>query len=319
MCRGSSRSRKDDQGEQNMIYTLTLNPSLDHIIYLDTLKTGEINRSENDHLYAGGKGINVSFLLHELGSETCALGFTAGDTGALITRMTEKAGITQKFIPTKGYNRINVKISADSETEINGQGLCPDAEDVAELLRQLETLQEDDILVISGSMPKVLDDEIYDWITALLYMKNIRFVCDYPASAMKRSLFRGPFLIKPNRKELEELYEKKISDEEIPACAAELQQRTEGHVLISLGADGAVYADPQGHVYTCKAAQGRVMNSVGSGDAMVAGFLHGYETGLRGRDLLLFASACGSACAFSERFASAEDIQKLYEKIKHGG
>ncbi|MBQ1467117.1 MAG: 1-phosphofructokinase family hexose kinase [Solobacterium sp.] len=302
-----------------MIYTLTLNPSLDLLMSLDKLNTGERNVVKENQLLAGGKGINVSLVLHELGVPSTALGFIAGMSGKEICRQLDDMGITHAFTQAGGYNRINVKLKAEQETEINGKGLILTPEEIAELIRGLDRMEEGDTLVISGSMPEDAPEDLIDWITGYIAFQGIRLVCDLHGKDLHRVIYRGPFLIKPNLAELEEFFEHSMSDEEdILRHAHRLQEMAEGNVLVSLGSDGAVFADESGNVYKEKAPRGILVNSVGSGDAMVAGFLHAYDLGYPSSEILRYAVACGSACAFTQRFAKKEEITALYNQMKRG-
>ena len=302
-----------------MIYTLTLNPSLDLLMSLDKLNTGERNVVKENQLLAGGKGINVSLVLHELGVPSTALGFIAGMSGKEICRQLDDMGITHAFTQAGGYNRINVKLKAEQETEINGKGLILTPEEIAELIRGLDRMEEGDTLVISGSMPEDAPEDLIDWITGYIAFRGIRLVCDLHGNDLHRVIYRGPFLIKPNLAELEEFFEHSMSDEEdILRHAHRLQEMAEGNVLVSLGSDGAVFADESGNVYKEKAPRGILVNSVGSGDAMVAGFLHAYDLGYPSPEILRYAVACGSACAFTQRFAKKEEITALYNQMKRG-
>ena len=302
-----------------MIYTLTLNPSLDLLMSLDKLNTGERNVVKENQLLAGGKGINVSLVLHELGVPSTALGFIAGMSGKEICRQLDDMGITHAFTQAGGYNRINVKLKAEQETEINGKGLILTPEEIAELIRGLDRMEEGDTLVISGSMPEDAPEDLIDWITGYIAFRGIRLVCDLHGKDLHRVIYRGPFLIKPNLAELEEFFEHSMSDEEdILRHAHRLQEMAEGNVLVSLGSDGAVFADESGNVYKEKAPRGILVNSVGSGDAMVAGFLHAYDFDYPSPEILRYAVACGSACAFTQRFAKKEEITALYNQMKRG-
>ena len=286
---------------------------------LDKLNTGERNVVKENQLLAGGKGINVSLVLHELGVPSTALGFIAGMSGKEICRQLDDMGITHAFTQAGGYNRINVKLKAEQETEINGKGLILTPEEIAELIRGLDRMEEGDTLVISGSMPEDAPEDLIDWITGYIAFQGIRLVCDLHGKDLHRVIYRGPFLIKPNLAELEEFFEHSMSDEEdILRHAHRLQEMAEGNVLVSLGSDGAVFADESGNVYKEKAPRGILVNSVGSGDAMVAGFLHAYDLGYPSSEILRYAVACGSACAFTQRFAKKEEITALYNQMKRG-
>ena len=273
-----------------MVYTLTLNPAIDYIVNVDNYKQGEVNRTSGEKLLAGGKGINVSTVLKNLGSDTKALGFLAGFTGEIIRKMLDEDKIKNDFIFLEnGYSRINVKLKTDEETEINGQGPEISEKFLNELYKKLAYIKSGDALVLAGSIPKSISSDIYCEILEKLSDKSILTLVDATGELLKKSLKYNPFLIKPNRSELEELCGHKLETlVDISDAARELK----------------------------KAGKGNVMNSTGSGDSMVAGFIYGWlEKGDYSYALDMGISA-GSASTFSENLATKEEIEKIYELLQ---
>ena len=300
-----------------MIYTVTFNPSLDYIVRLDSFTAGEINRTNYEQVLGGGKGINVSIVLSNLGHKSTALGFTAGFTGDEITRQLEGFGVKQDFIRlTEGFSRINVKVKADKETEINGQGpdITPEAQQ--KLFEQLDQLKENDTLVLAGSIPNTLPDDIYQRIMERLSKKNIRIVVDATKNLLMNVMPYKPFLIKPNNHELGEMFGVVLkTDEEIIAHAKKLQEKGARNVLISMAGDGAIMLTEDGDIYRSEAPKGKLVNSVGAGDSMVAGFIAGYtETGSYEKAFFM-GVATGSASAFSENLATRAEAEDLLKTI----
>lgn len=294
-----------------MIYTVTFNPAVDYVMHTDTVKQGTTNRSFSEEIYFGGKGINVSLALNELGVKTKALGFVAGFTGAAIKAYLENVGIETDFVHLdKGFSRINVKIKSEEETEINGSGPCIDNDKIEEFLLKTDEIKDGDTLVLAGSVPASLPDNIYENIIKRLSHKNIRVVVDATGELLKNVLKYRPFLIKPNREELGEFFGKElVSKEEIIEYARKLREMGAENVLVSMAGDGAVLIDENGETRYSPALRGKVINSVGAGDTMVAGFLAGID---KGYDYALkLAIASGSATAFSKGIASLEAIKKL--------
>lgn len=301
-----------------MIATVTFNPSLDYIIRVDDFKVGEVNRTTYERIFAGGKGINVSIVLRNLGHENTALGFIAGFTGNEITRRLQEAGITCKFIPVKeGYSRINVKMKSGQETEINGQGPLITKENIESLFEILDTLTSEDILVISGSIPNTLPDDMYEQIMSRLQAKGIRIVVDATKDLLTNALAYHPFLIKPNNHELGEIYGVELKKrEEVVPYAKKLQERGARNVLISMAGEGAVLLAENGEVYMSEAPKGTVVNSVGAGDSMVAGFLAGYLESNGDYQTAFEMGVCtGSASAFSEELATRDEMEALRKSI----
>lgn len=293
-----------------MIYTVTFNPSIDYILNVETLSSLDINRAKNEQIYAGGKGINVSVMLSRLGIKNKAFGFLAGFSGRQIEDMLKKENVKTDFIYLdSGYSRINVKIRADKELDINANGPEIKAEDINRLFEKLAVVQAGDYLVLAGSVPSALPSNIYEKILKKFSEKGVNFVVDAAGSLLKNSLKYRPFLIKPNHYELGEIFSVQIKTQKDAVKYAKLLQR-EGarNVLVSRGADGAVLLDENGKVYCCEAAQGKVIDTVGCGDSMVAGFLAGYtESGNYAYSLKL-SSACAAATAFSDNLAEKNNV-----------
>ena len=305
------------EGENYMIYTLTFNPSLDYVVSVEEFETDKINRTATEAIFAGGKGINVSAVLKEFDIHSVALGFVAGFTGKELQDRLEKQGIRTDFIEAKdGFTRINMKLrSWHQETEINGQGPVVTEEELAQLIQKIEKLAEDDFLVISGSICQGVSQSIYADLIRLCNEKHVRVVVDASSVLLWNVLEHGPFLIKPNKDELEDLFYRDLeSKEEIIFYAKELQNRGAKNVLVSLGKDGAVLVAEDGCIYEMEAPQGEVINSVGAGDSMVAGFLAGYLQSASYEKALKYGICAGSATAFSEGLATKEDIDKCMLK-----
>lgn len=301
-----------------MVYTLTLNPAIDYIVNVDNYKQGEVNRTSGEKLLAGGKGINVSTVLKNLGSDTKALGFLAGFTGEIIRKMLDEDKIKNDFIFLEnGYSRINVKLKTDEETEINGQGPEISEKFLNELYKKLAYIKSGDALVLAGSIPKSISSDIYCEILEKLSDKSILTVVDATGELLKKSLKYNPFLIKPNRSELEELCGHKLETlDDISDAARELKKAGAKNVLVSLGADGALLVTEDNQVIYRKAVKGNVINSTGAGDSMVAGFICGWlEKGDYSYALDMGISA-GSASTFSENLATKEEIEKIYELLQ---
>lgn len=299
-----------------MIYTVTFNPAIDYIVHTGTMQVGQVNRSQGEELYFGGKGINVSFVLHELGLPSKALGFVAGFTGAAIEAGIQEQGIAIDFVHLdSGFSRINVKIKSGEETELNGQGPNISEAAVAELFEKLNQLQDGDILILAGSIPNTMPADSYEKILAHLSDKNIKVVVDATKDLLLKVLPYHPFLIKPNNHELGELFGVTLhSIEEIATYAKKLQEMGAQNVLISMAGDGALLIDETGKQHVCGVCKGTVKNSVGAGDSMVAGFvagsMHGdYEAALK------LGTAAGGATAFSEGLAQRAEIERLLQQL----
>ena len=301
-----------------MIYTVTFNPSIDYIVRLASFTTGEINRADYEQILPGGKGINVSIVLKNLGHESTALGFLAGFTGAALRDQLASFGVTSDFVPlAEGFSRINVKIKAESETEINGQGPIITKEAQLSLFEKLDHLTHDDTLVLAGSIPNTLPDDMYERIMEHLSGRGIRIVVDATKNLLRRVLKYRPFLIKPNNHELGEMFGVTLeSDDEIISHAKRLQEEGAQNVLISMAGDGAILLTAEGVFYRSAAPKGTLVNSVGAGDSMVAGFLAGYmESGGNYERAFYMGVATGSASAFSENLATRSEALALLKTI----
>lgn len=299
-----------------MIYTVTFNPAIDYVLHTDRIQTGCVNRSESEEIFFGGKGINVSAVLAELGVKSKALGFIAGFTGEAIEQGVKGMGIDADFVKLKsGNSRINVKLKADEETEINGQGPHIDSEYIDKLMEKLDEIKDGDILVLAGSIPNSLPDDIYERILSRLSDRDIRVVADTAKGLLTSILKYHPFLIKPNNFELSEIFGINITTyDEIVEHAVKLQAMGAGNVLVSMAEKGAVLLDERGKLYKCGACTGTVKNSVGAGDSMLAGFIAGFD-GENYDYALKLGTACGGATAFSDGLAKKELIDKLMEQL----
>ncbi len=300
-----------------MIYTVTLNPSIDYIVRLDSLKTGITNRTTSEEYYFGGKGINVSCVLAELGFESTAFGFVAGFTGEAIEKGIRNDKIITDFIKLKnGISRINIKIKADEETEINCQGPDIEESELERMLSKVDRISEGDTLVIAGNVPNTMPDDVYERILKRIEGKNIRIAVDATKKLLLNSLKYKPFLIKPNRQELSEIFGTEVKDEaSVEKYAKELQKEGAQNVLVSLGQDGAMLIDEYGNKHTAGVLKEKVINTVGSGDSMVAGFIAGYEKEHSYPYALKLGSVCGNATAFLSGLATKEKINELLEKF----
>ena len=301
-----------------MIYTITFNPALDYIVKMDEFNLGNVNRSNNEFVYAGGKGINVSIVLNNLGVKSKALGFIAGFTGDEIERRVREFGCDTEFIKLKeGMSRINVKIKADVESEINGGGPDISSEALEKLYAKLDTLTTGDILVLAGSIPKTMPTDIYERIMERLQEKDVKFIVDTTGESLLKVLKYNPFLIKPNHHELGELFGVKLnSKEEVIEYAKKLKDMGAQNVIISMAGDGAVLIDSNGGVTTSNVPKGVVKNSVGAGDSMVAGFIAGYLNSGKIEDGFKLGVATGSASAFSEGLATKDYVYELLEQVR---
>lgn len=301
-----------------MIYTVTFNPSLDYVVQMKTFTAGAINRAEAEQVYPGGKGINVSLVLGHLGIPTKMLGFVAGFTGQEIERLAKEHGGDCDFIHlTDGWSRINMKVSAQDETAVNGIGPSIPQDKLDALLAQLDTLQAGDTLVLAGSIPSDIPDDIYERILQRLADKGIQTVVDATGDLLKNVIAYKPFLIKPNIDELGELFHVILrKDEEVIVSAKHLQDMGARNVLVSLGGDGALLVSEDGQVHRMKAPKGTLVNSVGAGDSMVAGFLAGYASSQGNiEEALKWGVSAGSASAFHDWLATKEQIEAIYQTI----
>lgn len=301
-----------------MIYTVTLNPSIDYVIKLDTLNHGSVNRVNEENIYPGGKGINVSNILNELGYKNIALGFISGFTGKYIVDSMIAKNLNCDFIElSNGFTRINVKIKSNEETEVNGNGPNISEEDLQKLYDKIDNLKNDDILVLAGSIPSTVDDKLYENIMKRLEDKNIKIVVDATKNLLLNVLKYNPFLIKPNNHELAEMFNVELnSTEDVVFYARKLKEMGAQNVLISMGKDGALLVTENDEVFASSVAKGEVVNSVGAGDSMVAGFIAGYLKSNSYEEALRLGAASGGATAFSSDLATREFIDKLVDEIK---
>lgn len=300
-----------------MIYTVTFNPALDYIMRFDGLSLGRVCRSRSEDIFIGGKGINVSLVLKELSVDSTAMGFTAGFTGKIIEEELRSRGVKTDFVGLSGgFSRINVKLKAEDETDLNAHGPYIDSADIDAFFKKLEIVKDGDILVLSGSIPESMPDDIYGEIMADLSGREVKFIADTTGKKLLNVLKYRPFLIKPNNFELEELFGEKIENRKnVEYYARKLKEMGAQNVLVSLAGDGALLIDADGNCHIIGAAKGKVLNSVGAGDSMVAGFIAGYlETGDYAYALKL-GTAAGGATAFSDWLARREDILKLAESL----
>ena len=300
-----------------MVYTVTFNPALDYVMNLSELSTDDINRTESEELYYGGKGINVSAILSQLEIPNIALGFTAGFTGKKLKEMLDKDGIKNDFIELEnGFTRINVKLKYGKELDINANGPEITEGKLTELFSKLGRLKEGDWLVLAGSVPPSLPDDLYSKILEELCGKGIRVVVDTTGNQLLNVLKYKPFLIKPNHHELAEIFgEEMDTAEKITVYAKKLCEMGAVNVLVSRGKDGAVLADGDGGVHIADAVRGKLINSVGCGDSMVAGFIAGCIKSGNYKEALKLSVASASATAFSKELAKAEEINKIYKTL----
>ena len=301
-----------------MIYTVTFNPSLDYIVSVRDFQMGMTNRTEEELILAGGKGLNVSTVLRNLGIDNIALGFIAGFTGVEIRQMAEKLGVQTDFIQVEGgISRINIKIKNIDGTEINGIGPDITQRDLETLLRKLDALKEGDLLVLAGSIPNSIPDSVYRDIMVRLRGQGVDIVVDATGDLLRNVLEYHPFLIKPNNHELGEIFGVKLTTREsIQPYAQKLQDMGARNVLVSMAGEGAGLLDENGKYYEMEAPAGRLVNAVGAGDSMVAGFLAGWLRSGDYREAFRRGVAAGSASAFSEFLATEEDVSRVYGTLK---
>lgn len=303
-----------------MVYTVTFNPSLDYIVEVKDLKMGATNRTSFEQMLPGGKGINVSFVLKNLGIDNTALGFLAGFVGDEIHRRVEQEGITAEFLKLEsGISRINVKLRNVDGMEINGMGPEISSQRIEELMTRIDKMQKGDVLVLAGSIPNSMPDSIYMDIMKRIEQKEIKVVVDATKDLLMNVLEYRPFLIKPNHHELGEIFDVTIEtrDEVIP-YAKQLQKKGACNVLVSMAGEGAVLIDEVGRVHVCEAPQGKVINAVGAGDSMVAGFMAGWLLSGDYEEAFRMGLAAGSASAFSEKLATKEEVEAVYQATWKG-
>lgn len=300
-----------------MIYTITFNPALDYIIRVPDYKEGLVNRTSEEKILAGGKGINVSTVLKNLGFDNTALGFTSGFTGNILKEMLDELGVKSDFIPLdNGFTRINVKIKADCETEINGQGPKISNNAIEKLYEKLDKLENGDVLVLAGSIPNTLTDTIYCSIMDRLQGKDLKIIVDATGKLLTDTLKFHPFLIKPNNFELSEIVGKELTtDDEIAEGAKKLREMGARNVLISMGGSGALLVTENGEVFRSDAPKGKVVNTTGAGDSMVAGFIAGYLENGDYNHALKMGLSSGSASAFSENLATGDEVRAIYKTL----
>ena len=305
-----------------MIYTITFNPALDYITQVENFKTGEINRTKTETILPGGKGLNVSIVLKNLGIENTALGFVAGFTGEELIRKLEAQGIKTDFIKVKeGITRINVKISSFNdnkveETALNGMGPQITKKNIDELLNKIQNMTGNDFVILSGNIPKNLENNVYEKICKILKEKGITFIVDSTQDLLINVLKYNPFLIKPNKEELEETVKHNIhTKEDIINSAKTLQEMGAQNVLVSLGDDGAILITKEGETYFSEAPKGQVINTVGAGDSMVAGFLAGYYKTKDYEYALKMGVSAGSASAFSVNLATKDKVDFIFKQL----
>lgn len=301
-----------------MIYTVTFNPSLDYIVSVPGFELGKTNRTESEQLLPGGKGINVSILLNHIGIESTALGFCAGFTGEEIKRQLQVQGIHTDFIQMEnGCARINLKLQNVEGTEINGMGPAISEEKTKELLERLDVLKEGDVLVLAGSIPASMPDDMYRNIAARMEGKKILLAVDAIKDLLVNVLEYHPFVIKPNNHELGEIFGVKITEkEDVITYAKKMQEKGAGNVLVSMAGDGAVLVAEDGSIFQAEAPKGKVVNSVGAGDSMVAGFVTGYLKTGSYKEAFQMGVCTGSASAFSEELATEPEVLALLDKNK---
>ncbi|SCH82983.1 Tagatose-6-phosphate kinase [uncultured Clostridium sp.] len=301
-----------------MIYTVTLNPSIDYVVETYKLKIGEVNRANNEELYPGGKGINVSLMLNELKEENTALGFLGGFTGEYIENTLVSRGVNTEFIKLQeGLSRINLKIKDEDETEINGKGPRISEDELRLLYKKIEKLKDEDILVLCGSIPQSLSNTLYEDIVSMVAKKDVKVIVDTTSNLLLNTLKYNPFLIKPNIHELEEIFKTKIgSIDKTIFYATKLKDMGAKNVIISMGKDGALLVDEKGEIYLGNAPKGNVVNTVGSGDSMVAGFISGYLRTKDYKEALKLGASCGSATAFSSGISGKKLIDILKNEIE---
>lgn len=300
-----------------MIYTVTFNPSLDYIVSIDDFQLGKTNRTVSERMLPGGKGLNVSTVLQNLGIENTALGFTAGFVGEELKRLARQTGYLCDFIDIReGVSRINVKMKDFDGTEINGMGPVIDSEALDQLMKKLEQLGEGDTLVLAGNIPAGMPKTIYSDLLKHFSGRGIRFVVDATGELLRNVLEYRPFLIKPNNHELGELFGVTLEEkEDVIPYAKKLQEQGAKNVLVSMAEKGAVLLDENGAVHLLDTPKGTLVNAVGAGDSMVAGFLAGLEEKRDYFHAMKMAVAAGSASAFSELLATGEEIKALYQTL----
>lgn len=300
-----------------MIYTVTFNPALDYILELDKLEIGKIQKSKTELILPGGKGINVSTVLTNLEIDNIALGYKAGFVGAELERLLRNMKVKTDFIDLEeGNSRINVKISGEEETAINTNGPQISENKILELLEKLKTLNENDYLILSGSIPSSIKDDIYEKICSIVKKQNVKIVVDATKNLLVQALKYNPFLIKPNNEELGEIFGVEIhTKEDAYLYGKKLKEMGAQNVLVSMGKTGAALIDEAGQEYFLKSPEGKRVNTVGSGDSMVAGFIAGFLKYNNYNDALRMGVSAGSASALSKYLATKEEVYNLFNNI----
>lgn len=300
-----------------MIYTVTFNPSLDYIVTVKDFKLGMVNRTCEEIMFPGGKGINVSIVLKNLGMDSTILGFTAGFTGKEIQRRVTEMGCKEELISIPGgLSRINLKLRSNEESEINGMGPVIDDEAIRALYDKLDTLKEGDVLVLAGSIPSSMPETMYSDIMKFLENKGVMIAVDATKDLLVNVLPYHPFVIKPNNHELGEIFHVTLKEkDDVIVYARKLQEKGARNVLVSMAGDGAVLVAEDGSVYTSEAPKGKVVNSVGAGDSMVAGFVYGYLTSKDYKTAFKMGISCGSASAFSENLATRPEVESILNTL----
>ena len=300
-----------------MIYTVTFNPSLDYIVSVEDFQLGLTNRTSSELMLPGGKGLNVSMVLGNLGIMNTALGFVAGFTGEEIVRRIEEMGVKSDLIPIReGISRINLKLKSIDGTEINGCGPLISEENIQKLMSKLDVLDKGDVLILAGSIPGSVPNDIYRKIMQRLDKKGVMIVVDATKGLLVNVLEYHPFLVKPNNHELGEIFEVELKTrEEVVPYAKKMQEMGAANVLVSMAGEGAVLAAADGKVYTAPAPEGRLVNGVGAGDSMVAGFVAGWLDKKEYSHAFAMGVAAGSASAFSELLATKEEIEAVYNRL----
>ena len=300
-----------------MIYTVTLNPSIDYVIKVDKLTTGNINRVNEEHVYPGGKGINVTRILKSLDNDNIALGFVSGFTGDYIINSLQELNLKSDFIKVKeGFTRINVKVKSEEETEINGQGPKISEEELNQFYKVIDKLVDGDILILSGSIPSCLDERLYESIMKKVEDRDIKVIVDATKNLLLNVLKYKPFLIKPNHHELGEMFNVELKNkEEIIIYAKKLQEIGARNVIISMAGDGAILIEENGEITISDTPKGTLVNSVGAGDSMVGGFLAGIAEDKNIKEAFKMGVATGSASAFSEGLATKDKVEELLKQL----
>ena len=301
-----------------MIYTVTFNPSLDYIVSVENFQLGLTNRTSSELMLPGGKGVNVSTVLMNLGIENTALGFAAGFVGDEIVRQMEEMGVQNGFIRIEeGVSRINLKLKSIDGTEINGQGPVISPKHVEELMKRLDRLGEGDVLFLSGSIPASMPDDAYQKIMERLEGRGVQIIVDATKDLLMKVLEYHPFLIKPNNHELGEIFDVELrTREEVIPYAKKLQEKGAVNVLVSMAGEGAVFIDANGDVHMAPAPRGTLVNGVGAGDSMVAGFMAGWLEKQDYEHAFCMGVSAGSASAFSEHLATKAEIETVYQQVR---